>query len=138
MDGKTFSDVKSRLLEQISEGNAINQEQIVALSCLIGSSERVTQEMASLMFDLNEWVSYRDENEQFATLFIETITEFLMGDCKSIGPYEAHWLMNKLDVYGYPTVPLCALMAHIRDKAAHIAEPLASHLAELKLPELQK
>jgi uncharacterized membrane protein YqhA len=115
------------LKKTIFADGQIDRTDITKLREVIFNEEGINREKSEFLFQLKDSISRKRMTRDMETLFIETITAYLLEDLESPGEIddaEARWLRAKIQSKGYADSTDKKLLANLRRKAINFPEML--------------
>lgn len=110
----------SELKKSILADGVIDETEVKQLREVLYADGKIDKEEAEFLFELNDAVSGKDNHSSWETLFIESITSFLLEDETSPGEIddnEAKWLLTKIQGDGQLDKTEKALLDNLKKKA---------------------
>lgn len=95
----TLQEMKANLLAD----GIIDAEEVVKLKEVLYADGMIDKEEADFLFELNDAVSGKKNDESWNAFFIQAIADYLLKDETSPGEIdadEAEWLLNKIGADG--------------------------------------
>jgi hypothetical protein len=112
--------VLNELKKSILADGVIDEPEVEQLRQVLYADGKIDKEEAEFLFELNDAVSGKANHSSWDTFFIESITEFLLGDEISPGEIdedEAQWLLSKIQGDAQLDKTERALLDNLKKKA---------------------
>ncbi|MDR2651687.1 MAG: YqhA family protein [Prevotellaceae bacterium] len=116
----------NELKETIIANKIIGEEEIKQISAIL-TDNGIDRESANILFELKDACNHKNNHSRWETLFVDTITSYLLDDDASPGQIdddEAKWLRAKIQHDGKLTKTDKALLANLKDKSINFPEIL--------------
>ncbi len=124
---KSLEQLKNELLAD----GVIDANEVAELKAILYSDSKIDAEEAEFLFEINNAVSGKANHAEWASLFIEAITSYLLEDENSPGEIdeeEAIWLFDKINGDGEIDETEKRLLLNIKSKAKSFPSNLESLL----------
>jgi uncharacterized tellurite resistance protein B-like protein len=111
-----FHELKTSILAD----GVIDESEVKQLREVLYADGKIDREEAELLFELNDAVSGKANDDSWEALFVEAITSHLLEDETSPGEIdedEAKWLLAKIQGDGQLDKTERALLLNLKDKA---------------------
>ncbi len=121
----------NELKKALLEDGIIDAEEVKTIKEVIYEDGKIDKEEADFLFELNDAVTGKDNAPEWDTLFIDTITAFVLEDEVSPGEIdddETDYLYDQIKGDGLVDDTERALLENIKAKAKNFPEKLASLL----------
>lgn len=118
-----------QLKQELLADGIIDANEVKGLREMIYSDGVIDSDEANFLFELNDAVSGNENDSSWETLFIESITNFLLDDEKSPGEIdndEANWLYDKISDDGKIDDIEKRLLQNLKIKAKNFPSKLDS------------
>lgn len=92
---KTLSELKNEILAD----GIIDANEVKELETVLFADGKIDEEEATLLFELNDAVSGKDNDSSWSDLFVKAISSYVLDDENSNGEIdeqEAKWLYDKI------------------------------------------
>ena len=110
----------NELKKSILEDGVIDAAEVKQLREVLYADGVIDKEEAEFLFELNDAVSGKENDESWEALFVEAVTSFLLEDETSPGEIdddEAKWLLAKIQGDGQLDKTEKALLDNLKAKA---------------------
>lgn len=120
------------LKEELLADGIIDAEEVKKLQEILYADGVIDKEEAEFLFDLNDAVSGKENNESWNSFFIQAISDFLLKDETSPGEIdtdEAEWLIKQIGADGKVDNVEKLLLEKLKNEAKSFPESLNNLLA---------
>ena len=117
----------SELKDAILEDGVIDADEVKTLEAVLYEDGEIDKDEADVLFELNDAVSGKENDESWAGLFIKGICDYLLEDESSPGEIdddEAAWLVDKIGGDGQVDDLEKALLKALKEKSTNFPDVL--------------
>ncbi|MFA7081507.1 MAG: TerB family tellurite resistance protein [Bacteroidales bacterium] len=121
----------NELKKSILADGIIDEQEVNKLREVLYEDGKIDKEEAEFIFELNDAVSGKENHPSWRTLFVDSITDFLLEDNNSPGVVdedEAKWLLEKIQGDGNLDKLELALLQNLKNKAKQLPTLLTNLL----------